>query len=343
MQFGLWFEPEMINLDSRLAREHPEWILAPSQGVAAPARNQYVLDIANPDAWDYLLERLDSLIGELSIDYLKWDHNRDLHEAVSRHPDGDRPAARAQVLALYSLLDELRRRHPGLEIETCSGGGGRIDLGILQRTDRVWASDCNDPVERVEIERWTALLLPPELIGSHVGAARSHTTGRVTDDSFRLITSLFAHAGIERDVTRCDERELELLARWAALYKRVRGMLHTGSLVNADLDDPAAGLRGVVAADGDSALFAWRRVATSPAGQTGRVRFPGLRPEAAYRVRVIEELGAASRHQGADPEWVAAASTDWIELPGSLLTVAGVPLPTLNPQQAMLFELRRIG
>ncbi len=342
MQFGLWFEPEMINLDSRLAREHPDWILAPSEGVAAPSRNQYVLDIAHPDAWDYLLERLDSLVAEHAIDYIKWDHNRDLHEAVSRSPTGDRPAARAQVLALYSLMDELRRRHPALEIETCSGGGGRVDLGIIAHTDRVWASDCNDPVERVEIERWTGLLLPPELIGSHVGAARSHTTGRVTDDSFRLITSLFAHAGIERDVSRADDEELAVLALWSALYKRVRGLVHTGRIVNADLDDAGASLRGAVAADGSAALFAWTRTSTSAAGQTGRVRFPGLDAGAAYEVRIVEELGAASRHQGADPEWVSAASRGWTALPGAVLSVAGVTLPTLNPQQAMLIDIRRI-
>ncbi|MCU1578107.1 MAG: alpha-galactosidase [Rhodoglobus sp.] len=341
MQFGLWFEPEMINLDSELARRHPDWILGPSVGLGATSRNQYVLNIANPEAYDYLLERIGALVNENSIDYIKWDHNRDLHEAVARTPLGDRPSVRAQTLALYSLIDDLRARHPGLEIETCAGGGGRIDLGILERTDRVWASDCNDPVERAEIDRWTAMLLPPELIGTHVGAARSHTTGRVTDASFRLAVALFAHSGIERDLTLCDEQELEQLTAWAGMYREFRPLLHTGRVVNADLDDVQCSLRGVVAHDGSHALFAWIRLATSPLGQTGRVAFPGLDATARYEVRVRNELGAAARHEGADPAWVSAAVNDWTAIPGSVIAIAGLPLPTLNPEQAMLIEFRK--
>ena len=105
-----------------------------------------MLDVSHPDAWAYLLERLDTLVGEYGIAYLKWDHNRELHEAV--HGPGDRPAGHVQVEAFYRLLDTLRERHPGLEIESCASGGGRVDLGVLARTDRVWTSDCNDPVER---------------------------------------------------------------------------------------------------------------------------------------------------------------------------------------------------
>jgi alpha-galactosidase len=331
----------MVNLDSELAREHPDWILAPSEGLGPSSRDQYVLDIAHPDAFAYLLERMDALVTEYAIDYIKWDHNRDLLEAVQRSPQNGRPGVHAQTLALYGLLDELRRRHTSLEIETCSGGGGRIDLGILARTDRVWASDCNDPVERTSIERWTSLLLPPELIGSHLGAAVSHTTKRTTPLSFRLIGSLFAHAGIEWDLTTCTEKEFETIARWTELYRSKRSLLHTGAVVNADLADDAVSLRGVVAADGSEALYAWTRVATSPAGQTGRIRFPGLSADAVYEVRVREDLGAAGRH-GHDPEWVASAISAPVAVPGSVLAVAGIPLPTLNPAQAMLIEVRRV-
>ncbi|MEU8004426.1 alpha-galactosidase [Catellatospora sp. NPDC049111] len=342
MQFGLWFEPEMVNLDSRLARQHPDWILGPRAGLGPSARQQYVLDIARPDAYAYLLARIDDLVAAHAIDYLKWDHNRDLLEAVSRAPDGDRPAVRGQTRALYRLLDELRTRHPRLEIETCSGGGGRIDLAILDRTDRVWASDCNDPVERVQIERWTRALVPPELIGSHLGAARSHTTSRTTDLSFRLITSLTAHAGIEQDLTAVSDTELAAITAWSRLYRELRPLLHTGRVVNADLADDATALYGTVAHDGTRALFTWARLHTSAAGQSGRVRFPGLDPAARYRVAVREELGTASRHQGHDPAWITQARRGPVELSGAVLAVAGVPLPTLNPQQAMLFDLERI-
>ncbi|MFB2600247.1 alpha-galactosidase [Herbiconiux sp. P17] len=343
MQFGLWFEPEMVNLDSDLAREHPDWLLAPSEGVGLSSRNQYVLDIGKPEVSRYLLERIDALVGEYAIDYIKWDHNRDLSEAVSRGTGtdgaGDRPGVRRQTLALYALLDELRLRHPGLEIETCSGGGGRIDLGILERTDRVWASDCNDPVERLEIERWTSLLLPPELIGSHLGAAEAHTTSRVTSAPFRLATALFAHSGIEWDLTACSEEELEQIATWSAMYREFRSLVHGGRVVNADLADEATSLHGVVGADG-RALYAWSRVATSAGGQAGRIRLPGLDPMARYEVRLREDLGRPSRHEAHDPAWVQQAARGWVAVPGPVATVAGLPLPTLNPQQTLLIEVR---
>ncbi|MGW6775364.1 alpha-galactosidase [Streptomyces sp. NPDC055037] len=126
---------------------------------------------------------------------------------------------------------------------------------MLERTDRVWASDCNDPVERQTIQRWTAQLLPTELIGSHVGAPRSHTTGRTTDSSFRQITALFGHAGIEDDLTARTPDELAALTQWAALYKELRPLLHSGRVVRADLGDATTLLHGVVARDAASALY----------------------------------------------------------------------------------------
>ncbi len=342
MQFGLWFEPEMVNLDSDLARAHPDWVLGPWQGLGAPARDQYVLDIARPDAYELVLERVSAVVAEYRLDYIKWDHNRDLLEAVGRREGGDRPVVRAQTRALYRMLDELRRRHPALEIETCSAGGGRVDLGILERTDRLWASDCNDPVERAQIERWTRLLVPPELIGSHLGAARSHTTSRRTDLAFRLAISLTAHAGIEWDLAEASEDEMARIGAWADLYRELRGLIHTGRVVNADLADDATALSGIVAPDGSRALYTWTRLASSPAGQSGRVPLPGLDAAARYLVRVRREIGEASRHQNGDPEWLALAHAHGAELPGSVLALAGIPLPTLDPQQAMLLDVTRL-
>ena len=179
MQFGLWFEPEMVNLTSRLAAEHPDWVLAPAAGAGPAIRHQHVLNLAHPDAWQFIFDRIDELVEQYEIDYIKWDHNRELHEASRQDADG-RAGVHAQTVALYRMLDALRAKHPTLEIESCASGGGRVDLGILQRADRIWASDCNDPVERQQIQRWTGQLVPPELVGSHVGAAESHTTRRVT-------------------------------------------------------------------------------------------------------------------------------------------------------------------
>ncbi|NUP75826.1 MAG: alpha-galactosidase, partial [Sinomonas sp.] len=257
MEFGLWVEPEMVNLDSDLARAHPEWIAGPSvlshkDGGRLPLewRHQHILDLANPDAWQYIFERLDALLRENCIAFLKWDQNRDLPE----HGHAGRPSVHEQTLAAYRLFDALKAGHPEVEIESCSSGGGRVDLGILGRTDRVWASDCNDALERQTIQRWTQAVLPPELVGSHVGPTHSHTTGRVHDITFRAITALFGHFGIEWDVREATSRERAVLARTIALYKRHRGLLHSGVRVNADLADPNLKLHGVVAQDGSEAL-----------------------------------------------------------------------------------------
>ncbi|MGW2094569.1 alpha-galactosidase [Promicromonospora sukumoe] len=339
MEFGLWFEPEMISLDSDLAREHPEWLLAPSAGVGTSFRNQYVLDVAHPGAYAYLLDAISAVVERHGVDYIKWDHNRDLLEAVVRDGAGDRPGVRRQTLALYALLDELRERHPALEIESCAAGGGRVDLGILDHADRVWASDCNDPVERQQIQRWTELLLPPELLGSHVGAARSHTTNRVTDLSFRLVTSAFAAPGIEWDITGCTEDEMVRLSEWAAFVTSRRSLLHGGVRVHADLADEQTLLHGTVAEDRTHALFAWVRLASSAGPQVARVPFPGLDRDRDYVVRVPDAFGATAVH-GREPAWMERArSAEGFRVPGAVLASAGVTLPVLQPASGLVLEL----
>ena len=337
MQFGLWFEPEMVNLGSQLAQDHPDWILAPSDGVGAAIRHQYVLNLAHPDAWEHILGRIDALVTEYRIDYIKWDHNRELHEAALRN-DRDRAGVHRQTLAFYRMLDELKLRHPDLEIESCASGGGRIDLGVLERTDRVWASDCNDPVERQNIQRWTAQLIPLELIGSHVGAEEAHTTHRATALSFRLATALFGHAGIETDLTRASTEEFDTITAFAALYKELRPLLHTGELVRADVADTQSVLTGVVAADRSEAVFSWARLSTSAPTQSGRVQLPGLSPDRRYIIRVRDEIGRTSLHEN-PPAWLVQAAGDGFAVSGRVLVEAGLPMPTLDAQQAILFHL----
>ena len=149
MDFGLWVEPEMVSPQSDLLRAHPDWCLHLPGRSQPTQRHQRVLDLSRPEVTDYLFARLDTLLRDNDIAYLKWDHNRDLTDVTH---DG-RPAVHGQTLAAYRLLDELRAAHPTVEIESCSSGGGRVDLGIAVRTDRFWTSDCNDAVERQRIQR----------------------------------------------------------------------------------------------------------------------------------------------------------------------------------------------
>ncbi|APU15730.1 alpha-galactosidase [Actinoalloteichus fjordicus] len=336
MEFGLWFEPEMVNPDSDLARAHPDWILGIGDRPPLLSRNQLVLDLGNPEVFDYLLERLDSLLSEYDISYVKWDHNRDLVDA-GRPPTG-RAGVHQQTLAVYRLLDELRSRHPDVEIESCSSGGLRIDLGILERTDRVWGSDVIDPLERQQIQRWTSQLLPPELVGSHVGAPRSHTTARTHSLSFRAGTALFGSFGIEWNLTSASAQELAELAEWVALYKRVRQLLHTGTLVRAEQHDPSFAVHGVVARDGGDALFALVQLATPLTSIPGSIRLPGLDPERDYDVSVQPPGDRPSLRQSSTTPWIEGG----VRLTGRVLDHVGLRAPALHPEQLLLIRVRAV-
>ena len=335
MDFGLWFEPEMVNEDSNLARAHPDWILGPGDRLPLRGRSQQVLNLCVPGAFEHVLEAMSSIIAEHGIEYVKWDHNRDLVEAGDRTTG--RPQVHAQTLAVYALMDELKRRHPSLEIESCSSGGGRIDLEVLQRTDRVWASDCIDALERQQIQRWTGLLLPPELVGSHIGAATAHTTHRTHSLAFRAGTALFGHFGIEWDLRGASKEELSELSAWVCLYKEERHLIHTGTSVHCDLPDETSYWgHGVVSRERNRALFALVCLDTSVAAQPGRVRIPGLDPRAVYRIEPVELSSEALVHSAAGPPtwWTEPTSVS-----GATLASVGLQAPMLYPEQVLLLRL----
>jgi alpha-galactosidase len=336
MEFGLWVEPEMVNPDSDLARAHPGWILGAGSRTPPEARHQQVLNVAEPGAYAYLFERLDALVTEYRVAYLKWDHNRDLVDA-GHGPDA-RAGVHAQTLAVYRLMDALRARHPGLEIESCSSGGGRVDLGVLERTDRVWTSDCIDALERQSIQRWTGLLLPPELMGAHVGAPVAHTTGRTHTLAFRAGTALFGHFGIEWDLSAATAAERAELASWIAAYKDLRPLLHTGDVVHGDHHDPALWLHGVVAPDRSRAVYALVQTATGVQSPPGRVRLPGLDDDADYRLTPLAPGDrCASPVHGPPPWWERG-----VRLPGRVLSAVGVQAPVLHPEHLVLLEARLV-
>ncbi|GAB2570082.1 alpha-galactosidase [Paractinoplanes abujensis] len=325
MEFGLWLEPEMVSPDSELARAHPDWILG--EPGAATWRHQLVLDLAVPAAYDHLLTSISALLTTYEIAFVKWDHNRDLLQEGSAH---------RQTTALYRLLAELRRRFPAVEIESCASGGARIDLGILDHVDRFWTSDTNDALERQQIQRWTSVLMPPELLGSHVGAPTAHITGRAGALGFRLATSLFGHAGIEWDLTTAEPDERAQIAAWVKEYKHRRSLLHSGTVVRSDGDDPTRFVHGVVSPDQRTALFALVSVRAPHSAVPSPVRFPGLDPGRRYVVRPLVLGGPPRTLQDAPPPWLAAGEAT---LPGRLLIEAGLPPGLLTPQQAALFTV----
>ncbi|WP_246957097.1 alpha-galactosidase [Brachybacterium sp. Marseille-Q7125] len=339
MEFGLWFEPEMVNEDSEVARAHPEWILGPdSEQLPVESRHQQVLNLTIPGAYEHVKNQILALLDEYDIGYIKWDQNRDLLEAATRATG--RAATHEQTLAAYRLMDELKAAHPGLEIEACASGGARVDLGVLEHTDRVWVSDCIDPLERQLMNRWTSQLLPLELMGSHIASGRSHTTGRLHTLSFRGLTALFGHLGIEWDLAQASEAELTELRAWIALYKEQRELLFTGDLVRVDRGEDVQWMYGVLSPGRDQGLFVLAAVDRQGTSQHARLTFPGLDPAARYRLRPLI-IGERPHGLNAPAWWQRAEEQDGIVLPGGVLTTSGLAAPLLDPEQGVLLSLTR--
>jgi len=329
MEFGLWFEPEMVNEDSDLFREHPEWVLGIDGQEPIRGRNQLVLDLARPEVTAYLIERLHRLLSDVPIAYIKWDMNRDLVAAGHR---GGAAGVHRQTRALYALLDELRLRHPDVEIESCSSGGARIDLGIAARTDRFWTSDCNDALERQRIQRTFSYLLPPELMGAHVGPTWSHTTARTHSLPFRAATAMFGHLGFEWDLATATPEDRAGVAQVIEVHKRHRPLLHHGRTVRVDHPDSSAMVHGVVAHDGSEALFSYAQLTTTDATTPAPLRLVGLDPQRRYRVTRVALPGAVWSPGKHHPAWY----DDGLDADGALLSVVGLPLGVHVPESATL-------
>jgi alpha-galactosidase len=339
MEFGLWFEPEMVNPDSELYRAHPDWVLAARPEPPLLERSQLVLDLTNPDVYDYLLARLDNLLTDNAVDSVKWDHNRELLEAGSaRH--GYAPAAHRQAAAFYRLLDELRARHPSVDFESCASGGGRIDLGVIERVQRVWTSDMTDALSRQAIQRWSVQLVAPEYLGAHVSAPTSHQTGRTFSLDFRAAAALFGAFGIEWDLIGATDEELDTLARWVERHKQWRPLLHGGRVVRLDVADPAVLAHGVVAHDGRSALIAHVQLDESTHSRGVALRIPGLDADAAYRCgwAAPVDMHRVSRTPQVDP----AGPTNGVPVTGADLQRIGLWIPRRRPEQVLLIALEAV-
>ncbi len=333
MEFGLWFEPEMVNEDSDVARAHPEWIMQPGGRLPIESRRQQVLNLSVPGAYRHVFDQMSAVLDEYAIDYVKWDHNRDLIDAGTA-PEG-RPAVSAQTRAFYRLLDDLRERFPHVEFESCASGGSRIDLEVMERAERVWVSDNIDPEERQRMLWWTGQLLPAEVMGSHIASGRSHTTARWHDLNFRAATAVFGHLGIEWDLAEATAEEIEQLGWWIAWYKRNRATLLTGRLVRVAMADPEVFFKGIVTPE--KAIFSLSMLKVSTGVSLGRLRFPGLEPQARYRVKAID------RQQTPD-----ALRTPWqlnpepLIVSGAQLGSVGLRAPMMQPSTAVLFEFDKV-
>ena len=333
IEFGLWFEGEMVNPDSDLYRAHPEWILHEGDRVPPLWRHQLVLDLAHEDAYEHVLEQTSAVLAAHNIAYIKWDHNRVLVDAGHLGVAG----VRGQTQAIYRLFAELKKRHPGLEIESCASGGARIDLGVIDYVDRFWTSDNNDALERQTIQRWTSQVIPPELLGTHIGPTHGHQTGRTLELSMRAITALFGHAGIEWNITEATTQERANLATWAKYYKDNRALLHSGKSVRVDYPDEHGYLYGVISADTKKSIFAYVQLTPTVTVHPAALKFVGLDATASYSIKAVYPAGKPRFMLITPPQWM-----DGITMSGSALATVGVSAPILAPANAVLIEIVKL-
>ena len=292
MDFGLWVEPEMVNPNSKLYREHPDWVLNFPDRPRTEARNQLVLNLARPDVRAYVFGVLDKLLTENDIAFLKWDYNRNWSEpgwpAVA--PDKEKEVYVKYVENLYSILAELRARHPKVEIESCSGGGGRVDLGILRYTDEVWTSDNTDAFDRLTIQNGFTYPFAPAIMMAWVTDSPNWMNGRETSLPYRFLSAMQGSLGIGADLNKWTPQDVASAMKLVAEYKRIRATVQQGSLYR--LISPADGSEysatESVAADGSQAvLFAFLH--SSQMGHAfPRIYLRGLNPRDSYRLQMIE-------------------------------------------------------
>ena len=331
MEFGLWVEPEMVNPDSDLYRAHSDWVLNADPAPLILSRNQLVLDLTRTEVQTYLFERLDALLTEYSISYLKWDMNRAVYQPNNQ---GGRAVGHYQTNALYTLLGRLRAAHPAVEIESCSSGGGRADFGILGFTDRIWTSDSNDALDRLRIQKGFSMFFPAEVMGAHIGPGVCHITGRILSMETRAGVAMFGHMGIEANLLEMDDDQTETLKAGVALHKKHRQLIHSGNLVRLNTQSNENGF-GIIAQDGGEALFSYAQLDSLSHSVGGRLQFIGLDSNCLYQVSIVWPQ---------EPKSYSTSILDVINgsvISGEALTKAGIQLPIMHPASLLVFHLIR--
>jgi alpha-galactosidase len=316
MRFGLWIEPEMVNPDSDLYRAHPDWVYHFAGRTRSQHRNQLVLNLARPDVAEWVFATLDRLLSQNRIEFVKWDMNRPFSEPGWPAQAGHDPERvwTDHVRSLYALIDGLRAAHPGVEFESCSGGGGRVDLGILRRVEQVWPSDNTDAWDRVKIQEGFTQAYSPQVMMAWVTDSPNWLTGRELPLSFRFHVAMAGALGVGGDLLRWTDAELAEAADLIAAYKDIRPVIQRGRLYRlASVLDGPFGASEYVAGD-DVVVLGWwgpQQCGVRP----GRIRLADLDAGARYR-----DTGSGQQH------WGSALMADGLTLPDETASTFGSTL-----------------
>lgn len=296
MQFGLWFEPEMVNKDSQLYRTHPDWLLAVPDRQPHHGRNQFVLDYSRPEVVDEIFERLSAVIEEAQLDYIKWDMNRPLTDVFSAAWPADQQGEifHRYVLGVYDLYERLISWYPRLLFESCSSGGGRFDLGMLYYAPQAWTSDDSDAIERLKIQYGTSLLYPLSSMGAHVSIVPNHQTNRLTPLKTRGNVAFFGSFGYELDLNQLSPEELAEVREQIAFYKRHRDLIHNGTFYRLRSPFKGDGQTAwmLVSQDQNTALLGTFKALNQVNRSHQRLQLKGLAADKVYRLEGRAYTGA---------------------------------------------------
>lgn len=293
MEFGLWFEPEMVSPDSDLYRQHPDWCLHVPGHKGSLARQQLILDLSRQDVCDYIVESVSSVLSSAPITYVKWDMNRNMTEIGSAllPAERQRETGHRYMLGLYDVLERMVTRFPHILFESCSGGGGRFDPGMLHYMPQTWTSDDSDAVERLKIQYGTSMVYPASAIGAHVSAVPNHQVHRITPLETRGHVAMSGNFGYELDLTKLTDAEREEIRAQVAAYKELRTLIQFGDFYR--LLSPFEGNETAwmfVSEDKKEAFATYFRVLAEPNGPLRRLRLKGLDPAKSYRLELDGEI-----------------------------------------------------
>ncbi|MDO3410536.1 alpha-galactosidase [Saccharibacillus sp. CPCC 101409] len=287
MQFGLWFEPEMVSPNSDLHRAHPDWCLHVPNRSRTEARQQLILDLSREDVRDYIVDSVSKVLESAPITYVKWDMNRNMTEIGSEllPAERQRETAHRYMLGLYDVLERIVSNFPHILFESCSGGGGRFDPGMLYYMPQTWTSDDSDAVERLKIQYGTSIVYPASSMGAHVSAVPNHQVGRVTPLEMRGHVAMSGNFGYELDLARFGEEEKQAVKEQVGLYKELRELIQFGDFYR--IKSPFEGndtAWAYVSEDRSQAFAAYFRVLGEPYAPLRRLKLKGLDPNKRYTV-----------------------------------------------------------
>ena len=294
MKFGLWFEPEMISIDSKLYQTHPEWMIkTPGRG-QTPGRHQFVLDMSRKEVVDYLFGLMSHIIQDAKLDYIKWDMNRNITEMYGADLPADQQLefSHRYILGVYDLYDRLTKAFPDVLFESCASGGGRFDLGMMYYAPQAWCSDDTDAIERIKIQDGTSYGYTPSMWGAHVSAVPNDQVGRLTSIDTRAKVAYFGAFGYELDVTELSDEEQATIKQQVAFYKQYRKLFQFGTFYRLETPDTSDNVYGweTVSPDKQTAIGMRYQILNGANPAYIRYYFKGLDPERRYTVNDGSEV-----------------------------------------------------